>query len=92
MLKGLSRHTRAEVHARIKAWAAARFGDGEEVWLVSETRCVTPGAPPRQTLIALLHPAARVTFRLPAPPEEVTRSDIDALGAAAASFAAEACC
>lgn len=92
MLKGPSRHTRARAAAQIKSWASERFGDGAETWVVGETACVTPGAPPRQTVIALIHPAARISFRIPAPPEAITRADIQALGEAAASFAAEACC
>jgi hypothetical protein len=78
--------------ARIKAWAASRFGDGAEAWLVTETTCRIPGAAPRQTVIALLHPAASIAFRLDKPVSAVTEADILHLGARAAALAAEGCC
>lgn len=70
----------------------ARFGAGEEAWLVSSVDCLAPGCPPRQTLIACLHPAARITFRINKPVEAVTFDDVEALGERHVRTAAEACC
>lgn len=78
--------------ARIKRWAVERFGEGDEAWMVTETACVVPGQPPRQTVIALIHPAASLAFRIPRPMDQVTRLDISGLGEAAATLAAEGCC
>jgi hypothetical protein len=80
------------IAARIKAWAVARFGEGDEAWMVSETACAVPGQPPLQTVIALLHPAASIAFRIARPMAEITAGDIAGLGEAAASLAAEGCC
>ena len=82
----------AEIAQRIKSWALARFGEGEEAWLVSEVVCTEPGRAPRQTIVALLHPAAGLSFRIACAADAVTEADIAALGDAAASLAAEACC
>ena len=82
----------AGVAARIKLWAVERFGEGEEAWMVSETLCRVPGRAPRQTVLALMHPAASIAFRLPMPMAEVTQADVAALGETAARLAAEACC
>lgn len=90
-LAGL-RRPGAAAAARIKAWAASRFGDGDEAWVVTETLCRVPGAAPRQTVIALLHPAASIAFRLEMPMDEVTQAHIADLGARAAALAAEGCC
>jgi hypothetical protein len=81
-----------DIAARIKAWAMARFGEGEEAWMVTETRCAVPGRAPRHTIVALIHPAAFITFRIPRPMAEIEASDIDALGEPAAQLAAEGCC
>lgn len=51
-----------------------------------------PGRPPRQTTLALLHPAASLSFRIAKPMAEVTETDIWELGASAAALAAEGCC
>lgn len=83
---------RAAVARRIKSWAVARFGAGDEAWLVSEAVCGTPGQPPRQTIVALVHPAAQIAFRFPCAMEEVTEAAVGALGDHAARLAAEACC
>ena len=81
------------VAARIKAWAAERFGEGdEEAWLVTEESCRGPASRGLQTTLVLIHPAARIAFRLPRPMAEVTPQDIAELGAPAAALAAEACC
>lgn len=82
----------AAVARRIKAWAVARFGAGEEAWLVTETPCRILGRPSRQTVVALVHPAARIAFRLPCGMHEITRADIEALGDGGARLAAEGCC
>jgi hypothetical protein len=82
----------AHIAARIKAWAQQRFGTGEEAWLVTEAACVVPGSPPLQTTLVLLHPAARIAFRIPRPMADITPGDIAALGETAAALAAEACC
>ncbi len=60
--------------------------------MVSETLCRVPGRAPRQTVLALMHPAASIAFRLPMPMAEVTQADVAALGETAARLAAEACC
>jgi len=78
--------------ARIKDWAADRFGAGEEAWLVTETICAAPGQPARQTVILMLHPAATITFRIGKAMTEIEQLDIDALGDTAAQLAAEGCC
>ena len=78
--------------ARIKRWAIDRFGDGEEAWMVTETACIVSGQPPRQTIIALIHPAASIAFRIAKPLDAVTATDIAGLGEAAATLAAEGCC
>jgi hypothetical protein len=78
--------------ARIKRWAVERFGEGDEAWMVTETACVVPGQPPRQTVIALIHPAASIAFRIPKPLDAITADDIGGLGEAAATLAAEGCC
>lgn len=91
----LKRHTApqaAEIAARIKRWAEARFGAGEEAWLVSEQRCVLEVGRGLQTTLVLIHPAARLAFRIPRPMGQVSEADIAALGAPAASLAAEGCC
>jgi len=87
-----TRRTGGDIAARIKAWAMARFGEGEEAWMVTETRCAVPGKAPRQTIVALIHPAAFVAFRIPRPMNEIEAADIDALGTPAAQLAAEGCC
>lgn len=92
MLKLRTASGHAAIARRIKSWAVARFGAGEEAWLVSEAACRTPGQPARQTVVALCHPAARLVFRLPLPMAAITERDIAALGDAAANCAAEACC
>lgn len=92
MLKLRSSPDHAAAACRIKALAVARFGAGEEAWLVTETLCREPGLPPRQTLIALIHPAARLVFRVAKPIAEVTGDDVAALGDPAANLAAEGCC
>lgn len=51
-----------------------------------------PGRPPRQTTLALIHPAASLSFRIAKPMPEIGEADIQALGAAAAALAAEGCC
>lgn len=89
---GQDRRARAETARRIKDWAVERFGAGDDIWLVTETACAVPGRPPRQTLLALVHPAARLVFRLPMAMNDVGRGDIEALGEAAAALAAEGCC
>ncbi|MFO1236211.1 MAG: hypothetical protein U1F24_04220 [Alphaproteobacteria bacterium] len=78
--------------ARIKALAVARFGEGEEVWLVTEEACGRTDGSGRSTVVALLHPAAQIAFRILRPMAEIGPADIDALGEAAALLAAEACC
>ena len=91
----LKRHTApqaAEVAARIKGWARARFGDGEEAWMVTEEACRRTDGPGRQTMLVLLHPAASLAFRIARPMADVAQADIDALGHSAAALAAEACC
>ncbi len=77
---------------RIKAWAEARFGAGDEAWIVTEASCLEPGRPPRQTTLALIHPAAALSFRIAKPMVAVTEDDIRELGAGAAALAAEGCC
>ena len=78
--------------ARIKAWLEARFPAGEETWIVTEAACLEPGRPPRQTTLALIHPAACLSFRITKPMAEVAEADILDLSAAAAELAAEGCC
>lgn len=77
---------------RIKAWLEARFGGGDDAWIVTEASCLEPGRPPRQTTLALLHPAATLSFRIAKPMSEVGEADVLALGEAAAALAAEGCC
>ena len=77
---------------RIKSWLEARFPSDEESWIVTEASCLEPGRPPRQTTLALIHPAASLSFRLPKPMAEVTEADVMELGAPAAALAAEGCC
>jgi hypothetical protein len=91
MLKRLTL-SHAGAASRIKAWAAARFGEGEEAWLVSEDPCLNPDGPGRTTTLALVHPVAQIVFRIPVPMAEVTPGDVNALGEVAARLAAEACC
>ncbi len=59
---------------------------------MTEASCLEPGRPPRQTTLALIHPAASLSFRLAKPMVEVTEADIRELGAGAAALAAEGCC
>lgn len=82
----------AAAAGRIKAWLIARFGAGDEAWIVTEASCLEPGRPPRQTTLALIHPAAALQFRIPRPMAEIAEADILELGAAAAALAAEGCC
>jgi len=82
----------AAAAGRIKDWAVARFGSGDEAWIVTEARCVEPGRPPRQTTLVLLHPAASLSFRIAKPMLEISAADIGDLGEAAALLAAEGCC
>lgn len=84
--------TGRDAAGRIKRWAVARFGEGEEAWMVTETRCAVPGKPTRQTIVALIHPAAFIAFRIARPMDEIEEADIDALGEPAAQLAAEGCC
>ncbi len=82
----------AAAAGRIKAWLIARFGAGDEAWIVTEAACLEPGRPPRQTTLALIHPAASLSFRIPKPMAAVGEADIAELGEAAAALAAEGCC
>ena len=59
---------------------------------MTEASCLEPGRPPRQTTLALIHPAASLSFRIAKPMAEVTEADIMELGARAAALAAEGCC
>ncbi len=92
-LAGLPRASaRAREAARVRQLLIARFGEGEERWLVVEAACAVPGRPARQTAIACLHPAASLAFRIPKPVEDIDSDDVAALGAAAVALAAEGCC
>ncbi len=70
----------------------ARFGTGDEAWIVTEASCLEPGRPPRQTTLMLVHPAATLVFRVAKPMAELCEADIQGLGEAAAQLAAEGCC
>ena len=70
----------------------ARFGSGDEAWIVTEASCLEPGRPPRQTTLVLLHPAASLSFRIAKAMTAVDEADVMALGEAAALLAAEGCC
>lgn len=82
----------AALTARIKSWLEARFPSDEDCWIVTEASCLEPGRPPRQTTLALIHPAANLSFRIAKPMAEVSQADIAELGAVAAALAAEGCC
>jgi len=78
--------------SRIKALAVARFGEGEEAWLVTEEACGRAEGQGRSTLLVLLHPATQIAFRILRPMADIGPADIAELGERAATLAAEACC
>lgn len=89
---GRSRTAARDAVRRIKAWAEERFGSSDDVWVVTEVECGEPGRAPRQTVLALLHPAASVSFRIAKPLCDIQQEDVVRLGDAAAALAAEGCC
>lgn len=68
--------------ARIKGWAARAFGleDGTPM-TVAELRCMEPGCPPVETVIAILGtPGPPRQYKVHKPMSEVTFEDVAGLG------------
>ena len=74
------RRPEPEAVARVKAWARAALGTGEEVALaVNEIACLDPGCPGLETVILVMSPGERTrAFKITKALDEVVEQDVRA--------------
>lgn len=81
-LPGIGQRVDQHESARVREIVKAVIADDNVTIMVTELTCTEPGCPPRETVIALMHPGAPVQYKIHKPLREVNPDDI------AAAFAA----